>query len=49
MSVRILQICASLSKGGGVQTVIQNYYSHINQKEYIFDFVVMGAEVGELE
>lgn len=49
MSVRILQICASLSKGGGVQTVLQNYYAHMNQKEYIFDFIVMGSEVGELE
>ena len=49
MSVRILQICASLSKAGGVQAVLQNYYAHMNQNEYIFDFVVMGAEVGELE
>ena len=49
MSVRILQICASLSKGGGVQSVLQNYYSHMNQNEYIFDFVVMGSDVGELE
>lgn len=49
MSVRILQICASLSRGGGVQTVLRNYYAHMNQKEYIFDFVVMGTEVGELE
>ena len=49
MSVRVLQICASLSKGGGVQTVLQNYYTYMNQNEYIFDFVVMGSEVGELE
>ncbi len=49
MSVRILQICASLSRGGGVQTVLKNYYSHMNQKEYIFEFVVMGTEVGDLE
>lgn len=49
MATRVLQICASLNKGGGVQTVIQNYYAHMNQKEYIFDFVVMGSEVGELE
>ncbi len=49
MSVRVLQICASLSRGGGVQTVLQNYYAHMNQEEYIFDFVVMGPEVGELE
>ena len=49
MSVRILQICASLKKGGGVQTVLKNYYSYMNQKEYIFDFIVMGTEVGELE
>lgn len=49
MSVRVLQICASLTRGGGVQTVLQNYYTHMNQEEYIFDFVVMGAEVGELE
>ena len=49
MSVRVLQICASLSRGGGVQVVLQNYYAHMNQKEYVFDFVVMGTEVGELE
>lgn len=49
MSVRVLQICASLSKCGGVQNVLQNYYAHMNQKEFVFDFVVMGTEVGELE
>lgn len=49
MSVRVLQICASLSRCGGVQAVLKNYYSYMNQKEYIFDFVVMGTEVGELE
>lgn len=49
MAVRVLQICASLSKGGGVQNVLQNYYAHMNQKEFVFDFVVMGTEVGELE
>lgn len=49
MSVRVLQICASLSRCGGVQAVLQNYYAHMNQKEYVFDFVVMGKEVGELE
>lgn len=49
MAVRVLQICASLSRGGGVQTVLQNYYAHMNQNEYLFDFVVMGTDVGELE
>ena len=49
MAVRVLQICVSLSKVGGVQTVLKNYYAHMNQKEYIFDFVVMGTAVGELE
>lgn len=49
MSVRVLQICASLSKGGGVQSVLQNYYAHMDQKKFIFDFVVMGTEVGGLE
>jgi glycosyltransferase involved in cell wall biosynthesis len=49
MSIRILQICASLSKGGGVQNVLKNYYAHMGHENYIFDFVVMGAEVGELE
>ena len=47
--VKVLQICASLGKGGGVQTVLQNYYAHMNQNEYVFDFIVMGTEVGELE
>ena len=41
MSIRVLHVCASLIKGGGVQTVLQNYYRHINQEKYIFDFVVM--------
>ena len=49
MPVRILQVCSSLSRSGGVQTVLQNYYAHMDQKEYIFDFVVMGTEIGELE
>lgn len=49
MSIRVLQICTSLNKGGGVQNVLKNYYAHMNQKEYIFDFVVMGTSVGELE
>ena len=49
MPVRVLQICSSLSRGGGVQTVLQNYYTHMDQKEYIFDFAVMGTDVGELE
>lgn len=49
MSVKVLHICASLSRSGGVQTVIQNYYAYMNQKEYIFDIVVMGIDVGELE
>lgn len=49
MPIRVLQICASLGRGGGVQTVLQNYYAHMNQKEYIFDFIVMGTKVGELE
>lgn len=49
MAVRILQICSSLSSGGGVQTVLQNYYLYMDKKKYIFDFVVFGSEVGELE
>lgn len=49
MPVRVLQICASLSRSGGVQTVLQNYYAHMDQKEYIFDFAVMDTEIGGLE
>ena len=49
MAVRVLQICASLSTAGGVQTVLKNYYTYMNQKEYIFDFAVMGPEIGGLE
>ena len=49
MSVRVLQICASLSRSGGVHTVLKNYYTHMDQKEYIWDFIVMGTDVGELE
>lgn len=49
MPIRILQVCASLNKGGGVQTVLQNYYAHMDQKKYVFDFIVMGSEIGELE
>ena len=49
MAIRVLQICASLSRSGGVQTVLKNYYTHMDQTEYIFDFVVMGEEIGGLE
>ena len=49
MVIRVLQVCSSLIRGGGVQTVLKNYYAHMDQKKYIFDFAVMGEEVGELE
>lgn len=49
MSVRILQICSSLSGDGGVQSVLKNYYSHMDRERYQFDFIVQGGDIGALE
>lgn len=47
--VKVLQICSSLDGGGGVQTVLKNYYSYIDKNEFRFDFIVHGDKIGELE
>lgn len=47
--IRILQIFSSLEKGGGVQNIFKNYYSHMNTNEFKIDFIVHGDKIGELE
>lgn len=47
--IRILQILSSLEGGGGVQTVLKNYYTYMNKDEFRFDFIVHGGKIGELE
>ncbi len=49
MKKRILQICSSLEAGGGVQTVLQNYYSHMDTDAFCFDFIVHGSKQGQME
>ena len=47
--IKILHICSSLEGGGGVQTVLKNYYTYMNKDEFRFDFIVHGGKIGELE
>ena len=47
--IRVLQIFSSLEKGGGIQNVFKNYYSHMNTDEFKIDFIVHGDKIGELE
>ncbi len=49
MPIRVLQICTALTAGGGVQKVIQNYYDHMDQNEFVFDVVVQSKRKGEME
>lgn len=47
--IKVLHIISSLSFDGGVQNMLYNYYSNINQSKIRFDFVVHGTEKGGLE
>ena len=46
---RVLQILSSLKEGGGVQTMLKNYYSHMELSALQTDFVVCGEQTGGLE
>lgn len=46
---RVLQVVSSLQTGGGVQTMLKNYYSHIEPMSFKSDFVVCGKEIGGME
>lgn len=38
--IRILQVIENLSLNNGVNSVVMNYYNHIDRKQYAFDFLV---------
>ena len=46
---RVLQILSSLKEGGGVQTMLRNYYSYMDLSSLQTDFVVCGEEIGGME
>ena len=46
---RVLQILSSLKEGGGVQTMLKNYYSNMNLSNLQTDFIVCGEEIGGME
>lgn len=47
--IKVLQVITSLEGGGGVQMLLRNYHKYINKDKIIFDFIVYGDEIGELE
>ncbi|PIC99892.1 glycosyltransferase [Sporosarcina sp. P29] len=46
--IRVLHVISSLD-GGGVESMLFNYYSNLDRKKIQFDFVVHGDDVGMLE
>ncbi|MGT2932809.1 glycosyltransferase family 1 protein [Streptococcus catagoni] len=46
--MKILHIYTSLD-GGGVERFLLNYYKHMNRKDFEFDIVVPGSDIGILE
>lgn len=46
--IRVLHVLSSLG-GGGVESMLYNYYTHLNRDEIQFDFIVHGEKVGILE
>ena len=46
---RVLQILSSLNDGGGVQTMLKNYYAHMDRSQLHTDFVVCGDQIGGME
>ena len=46
--IRVLHVLSSLG-GGGVESMLYNYYTHLNRDEIQFDFIVHGEKVGMLE
>lgn len=47
--IKVLHIVSSLDYGGGVQTMIYNYYMHIDQNSICFDFIVHSPTKGGFE
>jgi glycosyltransferase involved in cell wall biosynthesis len=45
--IRVLHVLSSL--GGGVGSMLYNYYTHINRNIIQFDFIVHGEKIGMLE
>lgn len=46
--IRILHILKELD-AGGVERMLSNYYAHVNQEEYRFDFMVFSDHEGMIE
>jgi len=46
--IRVLHVLSSLG-GGGVESMLYNYYTHLYRDEIQFDFIVHGEKVGILE
>lgn len=46
--IRVLHIVSALD-GGGVEKMLYNYYTNINQEKIKFDFIVHGSNKGRLE
>lgn len=46
--IRILHVLSSLD-GGGVEKLLQNYYSQMDREQFRFDFIVHGNHQGGLE
>lgn len=47
--IKVLQVLSSLKSGGGVQTMLKNYYSHMDSLAFATDFVVCGEDIGGME
>lgn len=47
--IKVLQVLSSLKSGGGVQTMLKNYYSHMDPMAFATDFVVCGEDIGGME
>jgi len=46
--IRVLHVLSSLG-GGGVESMLYNYYTHLNRDIIQFDFIVHGEKIGMLE
>ncbi|MFB5282765.1 glycosyltransferase [Peribacillus sp. Hz7] len=46
--IKVLHVVSSLD-GGGVESMLYNYYSHIDRSGVRFDFIVHGNNIGMLE
>jgi hypothetical protein len=46
--IRVLHVLSSLG-GGGVESMLYNYYIHMNRDIIQFDFIVHGNKIGILE